>query len=68
MVVISNSTQSWSLPRLCSARIREVKWKKILDEIAGDFQVLLEVSEGDPSVHDHGLPRMAWTRAVRLMT
>ena len=33
-----------------------------------ELQVLLEVSEGDPSVHDHGLPRMAWTRAVRLIT
>jgi len=44
-----------------------MKSKKTLDEVVGRFRILLEVTEGYSSIHDYGLPRMTWMRAVRLM-
>ena len=44
-----------------------MKSRKILHETVGHFRILLETIEGDPSIHDYGLPRMVWRRAVQLM-
>jgi hypothetical protein len=44
-----------------------MKSRKILDEVVGRFQVLVEMTEGASGLHDYGLPRTAWMRAVRLM-
>jgi hypothetical protein len=44
-----------------------MKSRKILDETMGSFRILLEAIEGDRGIHDYGLPRMTWMRAVRLI-
>src|SRR5579863_4091228 len=44
-----------------------MKSNKTLDETMGRFRVLLEVIESNPGVHDYGLPRTAWKRAVQFM-
>jgi hypothetical protein len=38
-----------------------MKSKKILDEVGRGVRITVEVMEGDPSVHDYGIPRTAWT-------
>jgi hypothetical protein len=44
-----------------------MKSRKILDETVGSFRILLEAYEDDPSIHDYGLPRITWVRAVQFM-
>jgi hypothetical protein len=44
-----------------------MKSRKITDEVVGRFRILLEQIDGNPGVHDYGLPRMAWIRAVQFM-
>jgi hypothetical protein len=44
-----------------------MKSRKIIDEVIGSFHVTLEVSEGEPGLHDYGIPRQAWMRGVKLM-
>jgi hypothetical protein len=44
-----------------------MKIRKVLDEQVGEFKMLLEIGEGDPGLHDYGIPRTAWIRGVRFM-
>jgi hypothetical protein len=41
--------------------------KKLLDDLIGDLRIKLEIIEGDPGLHDYGIPRQSWFRGVRLM-
>ena len=41
--------------------------KKYLDEQIGRFRILLESIEGPAQLHDYGIPRAAWLRAIKLM-
>jgi hypothetical protein len=44
-----------------------MKSRKILDEIIGRLHVTMEVIEGEPTIHDYGIPRQAWIHGVKLM-
>ena len=39
----------------------------VLDDVIGRAHVKLEVLEGDPDLHDYGIPRQAWIRGVKFM-
>jgi hypothetical protein len=41
--------------------------RKRVREIRGKWLVTLEEFEGDPGLHDYGIPRMAWIRGARLL-
>jgi hypothetical protein len=40
---------------------------KRVDEMSRKFRITIEEFEGDPGLHDYGLPRMAWVRAARFL-
>jgi hypothetical protein len=44
-----------------------MKVKKVLDTRVGDFDLLLERLQGDSALHDYGIPKRVWPRAVKLM-
>jgi hypothetical protein len=44
-----------------------MKVRKVLNEKVGRLQITLEVYEGDPSLHDYGIPRQSWLRGVSFM-
>ncbi len=45
-----------------------VKIKRILDFVEGDFRYVMETLEDDhPAVHDYGVPRRVWARAIKFM-
>jgi len=44
-----------------------MKSKKILDETVAGCRIVLEAIEGEPTVHDYGIPRQAWIRGVKIM-
>lgn len=45
-----------------------VKIKKLLDVDEGDFHIVLETFEEDrPGLHDYGISRRAWVRAIEFI-
>jgi hypothetical protein len=44
-----------------------MKIKKIVDHAAHGVRVDIEMIQGDSTVHDYGIPRMAWVRGIKLM-
>ena len=46
-----------------------MKSRKILDDVVGKFRILLETyGDGKPGLHDYGIPRLSWIRAVRFVS
>jgi len=44
-----------------------MKKTKLLDEQVGRFHILLETMQDKARLHDYGIPRTAWTRAIKFM-
>ena len=44
-----------------------MKSRKILDDVVGEFRVILEKYEGGQSVHDYDIPRQSWRRGVKFI-
>jgi hypothetical protein len=44
-----------------------MKSRKILDDVVGGLRLTIEMYEGDPTLHDYGIPRQSWIRGVKLM-
>jgi hypothetical protein len=41
--------------------------RKRAHEVLGKYLITLEEFEGDPGLHDFGIPRMAWIRGAKLL-
>ena len=45
-----------------------MKSRKLLDGVVGRFRILLATYEdGNPGLHDYGIPRLSWIRGVKFM-
>jgi hypothetical protein len=41
--------------------------KKILEKVVRGYRITIEETEGEPGLHDYGIPRMSWLRGAKFM-
>ena len=44
-----------------------MKTRKTFHEVVGKVRITVESIDGDPGVHDYGIPRQSWVRGIRFM-